>query len=140
MASLARQSADPRIWMSIGKTDPGAPMPTVATSFGIPWTAAAAEAAFTSSNAIGLTAASFLLASAIKDLKKNPKDLNVSNVVFPCLFVVDLMVRYYIVIAATMVYPWLKAWTALFVVLFVAILLTWLIGTRKTADMYSGTA
>lgn len=134
-------------------------MPTVATSFGIPWTAAAAEAAFTSSNAIGLTAASFLLASAIKDLKKNPKDLNVSNVVFPCLFVVDLMVRYpllignwstrfaiilfqvyYIVIAATMVYPWLKAWTALFVVLFVAILLTWLIGTRKTADMYSGTA
>jgi hypothetical protein len=127
----------------------------VATSFGVPWTARSAEIAFTSSNIVGLSAATFLLAAAIQDIKRPSSDLHVSVVVFPCLFLLDLCFRYpllvgnwstrlavilflvyYVVIASVAAYPWMKEYTALFSIVLAALVLTWLVGTREKQEMY----
>ena len=127
----------------------------VATSFGIPWTTRSAEVAFTSSNVIGLSAASFLLAAAVQDLNRPSKDLHISVVVFPCLFLLDLCIRYpllvgnwstrlavilfltyYIVIASVAAYPWMKNYSALFCAVLALIVGLWVFNTHKLQSMY----
>ena len=126
----------------------------VATTGPFAWTHDRANIAYWVSNVIGFVAASFLLSVAIDHLNKPRKDLMVSMVIFPALLTFDYAIKYplsvkidsikwklivfiayYFVISCVLLYPFVKGYLALYVLLYGVLLAAFLALTHPAAKM-----
>ena len=131
-------------------------MVVIAKTGSFEWTKERAEYAFNTSNLLGLSAATFLLIQAIQNLRKSKNDLSIAILVFPCIIVIDLLVRYpllvenlttriaviifvvyYTVISTILAYPWMKYGCIGFGIAFATLAAAWILATRPEKKMFT---